>query len=370
MVRLSRAAGERGGWLLAGGQGTARRLLHIEGAALASWIIGLEGPARRTDIEQALGEIAGDVQSGRDLLALLLDCGVLVDVDSATRLAAKGGRWEAAGWRDAFDFHYSGAGVRFYWTHDADEVRADIDRFTRDSEELGLPPQPGPYREGRPARGAIELAPHVAIPPPSDRVTMPEVLLHRRGADRFRGGAVDLGRLAHLLEHAAGVQRVARTQWGDALLKTYPSGGARHPLEVYVVARDVAGLARAIYHYDLRADALRMVGPEPADALVEHLTLRQPGVAGAGALLLVTCRWLRNTWKYRYSRNYRMLLLELGHLAETIRLVAVALGIDAYCTSGVPERAAADLLGLPDDLVEGAMLVVGIGGGRERRAHT
>src|SRR5436309_595353 len=83
-----------------------------------------------------------------------------------------------------------------------------------------------------------------------------------------------LAELAHLLKHAFGVQRAMPTVWGEALLKTYPSGGARHPLELYVAVRDVAGLEPGIYRYDLRCDELRTVRAGSAlselDAAAHH----------------------------------------------------------------------------------------------------
>jgi nitroreductase len=106
----------------------------------------------------------------------------------------------------------------------------------------------------------------------------------------------------------------------------------------------------------VQTDELRMID---ASGAIE-LPIEQAGRPSFDLILCITCRWLRNSWKYRYSRNYRMVMLELGHAAQTMRLVATALGLDAYCTLAIADGVMSEQLQLPDDLVESPMCAIGV----------
>ena len=77
------------------------------------------------------------------------------------------------------------------------------------------------------------------------------ILLERRTWRQFAKQAVALDDLAALLGLTGGIQQwVSLRGQGDLPLKTSPSGGARHPIELYVCARRVDGLPAGLYHYD------------------------------------------------------------------------------------------------------------------------
>ncbi len=52
----------------------------------------------------------------------------------------------------------------------------------------------------------------------------------------------------------------------------------------------------------------------------------------------------RVTWRYRFSRAYRVILLEAGHFGQTFCLVATWLGLAPFCTAAFDdEKIEADL---------------------------
>src|SRR5712691_924608 len=106
-------------------------------------------------------------------------------------------------------------------------------------------------RQPRPA--AVKRYPaavRVALPAPHEDGEFPRVLLERRTWRRFSSRAVPLEALSTLLGLSSRVQHwVDLPGIGRLPLKTHPSGGAQHPLEVYVLARRVDGLAPGLYHY-------------------------------------------------------------------------------------------------------------------------
>ena len=91
-------------------------------------------------------------------------------------------------------------------------------------------------------------APRVDLPKPGDSA-FARVALERRTWRRFSSTPMSLDDLATILGLSAGVQKWVHIGDRDVPLKTSPSGGARHPVEAYVVARDVRGLDPGTYHY-------------------------------------------------------------------------------------------------------------------------
>jgi hypothetical protein len=69
---------------------------------------------------------------------------------------------------------------------------------------------------------------------------------------------------ATLLKVTAGVDRMdAESQ---TVFRTSPSGGGRHPTEVYPCVRNVSGLEPGLYHYDGMAHELAWIGDPPDTA--------------------------------------------------------------------------------------------------------
>src|SRR5581483_840387 len=105
-------------------------------------------------------------------------------------------------------------------------------------------PQPPLYKRTGGARTALP-----AVAPVDDAFT--RVLLARKTHREFSGEAIPLASISALLHYTWGVMGYLDTAlYGKLLHKTSPSGGARHPGECYLVAQDVRGLRRGVYHYD------------------------------------------------------------------------------------------------------------------------
>ena len=155
--------------------------------------------------------------------------------------------------------------------------------------------------------------------------------------------------LSSLLAFSIGVQQRAQTNDGEVPLKTSPSGGARHPIECYVVARDVAGLKPAIYHYACDRHVLeRIHGPVSRERIRAYVP-ESGYFAKASAMVFFTAVFARQLWRYPYSRAYRAALIEAGHVCQTFLLTATSLGLAPYC-----------VMGLADTLVEGDLGIDGI----------
>lgn len=216
-----------------------------------------------------------------------------------------------------------------------------------------LDPSPEPLR-------TVPAGFHHRLPPPDSTGQFAEVLLQRRSWRRFGPAPVSRDDLGTLLGLTWGVQAWMQVRPDLRLaLKTAPSGGACHPIEVYVAARRVRGLSRGVYRYDPEGHQLIRVRRGLADGALGTL-LQQPWFAGCGVACFMTAVWERTQWKYRFPRAYRTVLLEAGHFAQTFCLAATWLGLAPFCTAAFDDAAIEALVGV-DGVSEGLVYATGVG---------
>lgn len=202
----------------------------------------------------------------------------------------------------------------------------------------------------------------VRLPPPSGRTTnFRDVLFERRSHRSFQTEPLLLQDLATLLHDTWAVTGTIETEFfGKLPLKTSPSGGARHPEEVYVCALNVVGLSPGIYHYSSNAHVLvRIRDGFTAEQAVDYCA-GQEWVGCAAALFIMTAVFARTMWKYPFPRAYRVVLAEVGHLCQTFCLVATSLGLGPFETMALKDTTIEADLGI-DGYSESVLCVAGVG---------
>ncbi len=200
------------------------------------------------------------------------------------------------------------------------------------------------------------------LPPVAERDdAFAQVLLARKTHREFSGQPIPLAAIGALLHYTWGVTgRLATPLYGELLHKTSPSGGARHPGEVYMVAQNVTGLRRGIYHYNARDHVLERLPRSLSRRQVFDAAVGQEHVANAAAVFFMTAIFPRSMWKYRSPRAYRIVTLETGHLGQTFCLVATWLGLAPFTTAACRDTAIERALGV-DGIEESLLYLVGVG---------
>lgn len=155
---------------------------------------------------------------------------------------------------------------------------------------------------------------------------------------------------------------------GRLLVKTSPSAGAMHPMECYVVAWNVRGLPKGVWHYDVRADALRLLRRGDFRRQAVRMASGQRWVGGAAFLCVMTAVVRRTLWKYRYENFYRSIWLEAGHIAQTFALVATGRGLGPFQTAAIQDTYTERLLGI-DGAKEFPVYLLGAGRLRASRGR-
>ncbi|MFJ8567020.1 SagB/ThcOx family dehydrogenase [Streptomyces sp. NPDC093514] len=259
--------------------------------------------------------------------------------------------WTSYGWRDAYLYHrhirslptpeYS---TRAGFEQDVEEMRAIV------AEEA----QPSAYLD-RAALRSVELdRPPAGAPRPgvlSDTVTTEAPL-----AGRIE--PADLEWLMHLSFGKTGTRRLPVT--GDHIVKTSPSGGSRHPTEVYPVVLPGTHLEPGVYHYNVREHRLDLLrAGDLTDFVRRHVIIlrNRPNFRPRIAFILASVVD-RSMYRYRESRSYRVLYQDAGHLLQTFAYAGSSLGRSTYRGYTMHTTEVANLLGI--DELEQVPLAYGV----------
>ena len=253
---------------------------------------------------------------------------------------------EWAPWLPQGGFHFS--------TKDAVYVRSN---WSAERLRAALPdtPQPAKFKN-------VKGAPKVALPPrtfPDDEFI--RVLMARKTHREFARRDVSLENVSQLLSLVWGITGYLHSaSFGSLPRKTSPSGGARHPGEVYLMALRVKGLKPGLYHYQPAQHRLEMIRTGATRAKASQYCAHQDYAGKAGALFLMTAVFARSMWKYHKPRAYRVVLLDAGHLCQTFCLVATWLGLAPFCTAALKDTMIEQDLGI-DGVRESVLYVAGVG---------
>jgi SagB-type dehydrogenase family enzyme len=187
------------------------------------------------------------------------------------------------------------------------------------------------------------------------------VLLKRRTWRRFANRPVDLKTLSVLLGLTSGIQSwVMSVNDEKVAIKTSPSGGARHAIELYALVLRVRGLRRGLYHYACADHELHLLEPGGNARIVEKYLPTQWWYKPAAAIVFFSAVFPREQWRYSYPRAYRALLLEAGHLCQTFCLTATWLGLAPFCTMALADSRIENDLKL-DGITESVLYAAGVG---------
>jgi nitroreductase len=167
----------------------------------------------------------------------------------------------------------------------------------------------------------------IMLPEPrtTGEISIEEAMLHRRSVRRYTKEAITLNDLSQLLWAAQGIT-------SEEGFRTAPSAGALYPLEVYVVAGNVDGLAGGVYRY-----------PQITDASVD---------------IVFAAVFERSTAKYG-ERGVRYAYIEAGHAAQNVYLQAESLGLGVCAVGAFYEQEVSELLALSRDETPIYILTVG-----------
>jgi len=195
--------------------------------------------------------------------------------------------------------------------------------------------------------------PAIALPEPRFDGWLPlgEALRGRRSARDFRPQPLTIGEAATLLWAAQGVT-------DPAGLRAAPSAGALYPLEAYLVAGEVSGLAPGVYRYRPSQHQLTLLAAGDARAALTAAAHAQDWIATSAAVLALAAVFRRASVKYG-RRGERYAVLEAGHAAENVCLAVAAMGLGATVVGAFDDARVRALLRLAEDAEPLVLVPVG-----------
>lgn len=196
--------------------------------------------------------------------------------------------------------------------------------------------------------------------PAAEPSALSDAFVRRRTWRRFAPGPVGLQMVASLLWITGGVQRWMTTDLGEFALKTSPSGGALHPVELYLLSRRVTGLRAGFYHYDGSAHCLRQLTRHSQPAPLLDFLPRQPWFDRAAAVVFFVAHYERSLWRYTYARAYRAPFIEAGHMAQTFCVRATELGLAPFVTMALADTPIEREIGA-DGVTRAVLYAAGVG---------
>jgi SagB-type dehydrogenase family enzyme len=164
----------------------------------------------------------------------------------------------------------------------------------------------------------------IQLPLPSQEQTLPflEILKKRKSIRSYSPEPLKISNLSFLLWASTGIQR---TQRGHEF-RTAPSAGALYPIETYLVANNVEGLEKGLYHYNIAAHTLEELKIGANGEELAQAALDQEMCAEAPVVFVWSAIFNRSKWKYK-QRAYRYVYLEAGHIVENLALSATSVGL-------------------------------------------
>jgi len=193
----------------------------------------------------------------------------------------------------------------------------------------------------------------VTLPRPraEGEVSVERALALRRSVREFSDAPIGLDAVSQLLWAAQGIT-------GPEGLRTAPSAGALYPLEVYLIAGAVSGLAAGIHHYDPQRHRIVPTVLEDVRAATLKAALEQRWIADAPAILVLAAVQERTARKYG-ARAARYVQMEVGHAAQNVYLQAAALGLGTCMVGAFHDEQLKEILQLPDEVEVLALMPVG-----------
>ena len=345
--------------LLAGGAGVVSRLAWFAHAPHLGAAIEIE--AMHAPILGALGPVDWierdvlDARFGSDAVDALLDAGLLLTDAADGDQAIAETDFRGQGWHPPAAIGHMAArweGV------DGPKAMVDADVDTNEGllRQHGSPP---PAMEP-----SIAAETQVALPK-IERNDFDALLDTRATCRNYDPAAqVSLATFSQLMARVFGARGIGHPAPGfDVYKRTSPSGGSLHPTDCWLIVQRVEGIPPGLYRYRIDTHALEPVipgiaPPRPGDAGTMPLGDAAPrawtadelqafariAVAGqdffasAAVLCVLAPRFHRNFWKYRnHAKAYRVCVLDVGHLSQTLQLCATQAGLGPFVTGAINE---------------------------------
>jgi SagB-type dehydrogenase family enzyme len=206
------------------------------------------------------------------------------------------------------------------------------------------------YYKTYPVENQIKLS-------PAQPLQLTEKFFHQRSSKRVLSDQLTESELSTILYHSCAEFHPNDNR--EIRRRPYPSGGARYPIEIYVLAlKPGLPFLPGVYHYNCRDHALDTIWEtsleETAPTLFTYDWAHESALA-----IIMTATFDRTQAKYK-ERGYRYLLIEAGHIGQNIYLNSAMLGVGCCALGGTRDENIEALLDI-DGVTESVIYTLCLG---------
>jgi SagB-type dehydrogenase family enzyme len=207
--------------------------------------------------------------------------------------------------------------------------------------------QPVPKRYSTQTQLTREYQSTVSLPSPknSGGTGVYTAIQTRRSVRDYMDKSINLSQVSQLLWSAQGI---TNSEMG---YRAAPSAKSAYPIELYLVANNVAGLEKGVYHYTPTDNKLSKLNLAFDQAAFYKGANEQVSVKSAPAVFVMTAVMGRTQAKFLDSPAdsiAREVYQETGHVAQNMYLAAQDLGLGMVVVGGYDPKTLPTSIGLLD----------------------
>lgn len=169
-----------------------------------------------------------------------------------------------------------------------------------------------------------------------ENVSFFSVLKNRKTSRAFNAEYITLKELSLILYCSFGL---IHGEWEElnqlnlketGIRKASPSSGGSHSEEAYIAVYRIEGLKQGLYHYRPQDHNLTLLKEGSFEKKIIGMNYNQFFSEGMAFGIYLTSRLEKIWWKYKHSRSYRTMLLDIGHVSQTFLTSSTALGMQTW----------------------------------------
>ena len=269
-----------------------------------------------------------------DLFSFFIENSIFLSEEDVTNQYPTAQQWKSYQWDEAYKYHRSTTDFPFIVMESAEAFEEDERRMKRYKKESE---PPSIYQE-LPSVNSVQLNKIKFSDNTNEQVS--------KLSDSQKMGIEGINLLFDLCfgerrQHDFGIQ-------GNFVRKSVPSGGARHPAEIFLVAFDGSPLKEGVYHYNVKKNALDAIKEgdfykEAQEATFDLFSRFEKKPMG---LIVFTSLHERAMWRYREDRSWRAIPIDVGHAVMAFRQTVESLGFKFYTYQKFEDSKISSLIGV------------------------
>jgi SagB-type dehydrogenase family enzyme len=174
-----------------------------------------------------------------------------------------------------------------------------------------------------------------------DKKTLDYALKNRKSTREFSKKAMRLEDIAKILNSCRLIKKENEFE-----RRTYPSAGARFPIELYPLFFNIKEHKKGAYHYNSLKNILELILERDLANVTEEIV--SPHITNPSAAIIMTSVIPRSEVKYTH-KAYPFSLLEAGHMGQNISLECARSNIGCCAIGGYVDNTIKEILDLTEN---------------------